>query len=552
MASYRVFIKPSAAKELEAVGTKKDRRRLVARIRTLAAACAALTVVPIGCEGARRKGAVPSAETITVLVPAEERVLGPVWDDTPKFLMFLPLVNYEQGSYCGEPTPALAERWEHSPDYRIWTVWLRPDVRWHDGVPVTAGDIKFTVDLLNHPDVLNYNALAVDSVAVLDEYTARIFLTRPGRWPLEGWATFYPRHLLEELDPEEFYDWEFWTRPVGNGPFRYVRHVPQTMMELAANPDYYRGKPNIERVILRFAGSGRGSGLLEMRSGDVDLARMDIIQANQLAQDPRFRVVYRVSTSHARWLAFNPRYSLFQDVRVRRALTQAVDRHALHAALDFPADLPLTDAPFTVCQFVRGELIEPWSHDPAAAAGLLEAAGWRDEDGDGVRETDGEAFRFVTLVAAEEERVALLLQNELRQVGVRMEIQRLDGNLILDRIRDGDFEAVIPPLWALQPILTSSGDGNDRSYAAYREAYPGIVELLDAALQEPDFAEQDRLYREMAQEFRRELPAMFLYPGVGPIVAHRRIRGFDHDGWIPPAWRWAFGGLEWLWVEERE
>ena len=78
-----------------------------------------------------------------------------------------------------------------------------------------AGHIKFTVDLLNHPDVLNYNASAVDSVAVLDEHTARSFLAKPGRWPLEGWATFYPRHLLEGLEPAEFYDWEFWTRLLG-------------------------------------------------------------------------------------------------------------------------------------------------------------------------------------------------------------------------------------------------------------------------------------------------------------------------------------------------
>ena len=118
------------------------------------AVCVALLFLTSGCDGARRDTEESSAETITVLSPTEERVLGPVWDDTPKFLMFLPLVNYERGSYCGEPTPALAERWEHSLDYRIWTVWLREDLRWHDGVPVTADDIKFTVDLLNHPDVL--------------------------------------------------------------------------------------------------------------------------------------------------------------------------------------------------------------------------------------------------------------------------------------------------------------------------------------------------------------------------------------------------------------
>jgi len=237
-------------------------------------------------------------------------------------------------------------------------------------------------------------------------------------------------------------------------------------------------------------------------------------------------------------------------VRVRRALTQAVDRRALHAVLDFPDDLPLTDAPYTVCQFDRSDLAEPWPFDPVAAARLLKAAGWRDEEGDGVRERNGESFRFMTLVPAQEERAALVLQAQLRRVGVRMEVQRLDGSLIVERIRGGEFEAAIPPTWGIQPILTSSPAGPDRLNAVFGEAYPSIVGLLDVASQEPDFTERERQFRELAREFRRELPATYLYPRVYPIVAHRRIRGFDHDGWIPPAWRWVFGGLEWMWVDE--
>jgi hypothetical protein len=74
------------------------------------------------------------------------------------------------------------------------------------------------------------------------------------------------------------------------------------------------------------------------------------------------------------------------------------------------------------------------------------------------------------------------------------------------------------------------------------EAYPRIVESLDAARQQPDFTKRERNFGEMARAFRRELPATYLYPRVYPIVAHRKIRGFDHDGWMPPAWRWGFGG----------
>ena len=128
---------------------------------------AVVLVVCLQCSPGAARDARKSS--VTILYPANEWVLSPMWDDTPKFLMFLPLVNCEQGSYCGEPTTALAERWEHSADYRVWTVWLRANVRWHDGVPVTAHDIKFTIDLLNHPDVRNYNAGPVDSAVVVND-----------------------------------------------------------------------------------------------------------------------------------------------------------------------------------------------------------------------------------------------------------------------------------------------------------------------------------------------------------------------------------------------
>jgi peptide/nickel transport system substrate-binding protein len=501
----------------------------------------------LGCEPAADNSG-NATRTITILYPAEERLLGPVWDDTPKFLMFLPLVNYERQASCGELAPALAERWEHSADYKTWTVWLRQDVLWHDGVPVTAGDIKFTIDLLKHPDVLNYNAFGVDSVEILDEHTVRIHLSEAGRWPLGGWVTFYPRHLLAELDPSEFHEWEFWTRPVGNGPFRYVRHVPRTMMELEANPDYFRGKPRIERVILRFVAAGSGTGLLEMRSGNADLTSiLSLLEARQLARDPDFRVHYRLSRSHASWLVYNPQHPLFQDVRVRRALTQAVDRSALHAALDFPPDLPVTDGPYTVCQFERRGMAEPWPFDPAAAARGLDEAGWRMEAGDGTRKRDGVEFRFTTSVPPQEERAALVLQDQFRRLGVRMEVQRLQGNLLSARVRNGNFEAVIPPQVLIQQTMASSEPHGKNTL--FRKAYPEIVGLLDVAPLEPRPAYREEQFRQLAQAFRRELPATYLYPRVYPIVAHRRIRGFDHDGWTPPAWRWVFGGLEWLWLE---
>lgn len=105
--------------------------------------------------------------TVVVPYPGNEWVMSPAWDDTPRRLVFQHMVTYDD-LWCGEPKPGLAERWEHSDDLRHWTVPLRPESRWHDGVPVTAHDIRFTIELWNHPDVDYWYGRDVDLVVEHD------------------------------------------------------------------------------------------------------------------------------------------------------------------------------------------------------------------------------------------------------------------------------------------------------------------------------------------------------------------------------------------------
>lgn len=512
----------------------------------LALASTALVTWACGSRTADPAGVLDN--TVTVLYPSDIGVFGPRWDDSPKFLLFLPLVNYERGSSCGEPTPVLAERWEHSQDYREWTVGLREGVRWHDGVPVTADDIVFTVQILTHPDVMSYNAGPLDSAVATDPRTVKLFMSRPNRWPLQGWVTFLPRHLLDQEDPADFYQWEFWQHPVGNGPFRFVGHVPQTMIELEANPDYYRGPPSIARLLIKLTTAGGGSGLLELRSGEVDIIPTTLFEAAAISRDPELQIVYRISSSHTRWLLYHPKHPIFSDRRVRLAITHAIDRPALHAARGLPEDLPVTDGPYTVCQFESGAVTRPWPHDEAEAVRLLEETGWSDRDGDGVRERDGREFRFTLLASRDDVRSALLLQAELRRIGIEMEIQELEASVAGNRLREGDFEAGIFP--HVLPRMLLIPDPSSRIAAEFRAAYPEIVAATDSLRLEPNATARERRSIELGLRFREELPATFLHPKAYPIAANGRIRGFDHDGWTPPSWRWAFGGLEFLRIEE--
>ena len=200
----------------------------------------------------------------------------------------------------------------------------------------------------------------------------------------------------------------------------YVRHVPKTMMEFEANPDFYKGKPEIERVVLKF---GPDTPLLELLSGKVDAAGFAPTQIPGLGEDPRFRVYYSERNDNwAQWIFWNQRHPLFHDPVVRRALTLAINRRELLEVLNFPPDLPIFDVLFTRPQYRQRQLPEPLPYDPELAKQLLEAAGWQDEDGDGIRERAGAEARF-TLIANRQstvdlgERAAVYVQDQLRGWG---------------------------------------------------------------------------------------------------------------------------------------
>lgn len=511
-------------------------RRLPRSMRVPRMVLAILTVLALATAGCEARNDRPRSRgsAITILSVSDGRVFTPLRYPA-QFLVFLPLVSYDES---GEVEGRLARSWDHSADYREWTFHLRTDVRWHDGVPVTAHDIEFTRELLGRPEVAGYPRT---QTTVVDDSTVMFRYDEPAD-ALDSWTVYYPRHLLEGLDPGKFWDWEFWLRPVGNGPYRYVRHVPKTMVELEASPSYYAGKPTIEHVYLKFA----ESPLAELLSGSVDAAGVERADLLELAGDPRFRVYDHLFPDMG-WvygLYWNHREPLFQDPAVRRALTLAIDRRGLLQVLDLPEDLPVFDVMFSGREYWRGELAEGLPYDPVLAEALLEEAGWRDFDGDGVREQEGREFRFTVVTSPREQndKAAVYLQQQLRRVGVQMDVQLVEGRLVWERIKSGDFQA------ALARQNLGSGRARrqlfgEKSWLGYRHPrIPGLLDTLDVSI---DPVERDLIYGQLSSIFQEDLPVTFLYPLVATFVAHRRVRGLESPFRADPVMH-----MEELWIEE--
>ncbi len=512
----------------------------------------------VGCEPGpdATRAAEGELSTITILFPGQdEHSLTPVRNLPPFALLYQPLIQTDSN---GDLHPVLARSWEHSEDQLTWTYHLRSDVKWHDGEPFTAHDIAFTVGLLSHPDVLLL-APGSRTVSVVDDTTVTItYGSQRARIFGHGFTVYLPRHLLGHLDPADYGDWDFQSElwpPVGYGPFRFVRHEPKTMVELEANPDWFRGRPKVDRLIIRFG----GNPVIEFEAGNVDAsASLDLTTAFNLAARPEFDYCLTPSWFPSA-IYWNHRHVALSDVRVRQALSLAIDRRELAAVRGFPDDVALPDVMLTPDQrssFRVDTRSDDWSwpedvpmplsHDVARAARLLDEAGWRDEDGDGVREKGDLELRFNLLTDAGGVTDAVVLQEQFRRVGAQVEIQTIDRSVGRLRFQAGDFDAALtgiaPRAYGGPMFYALAGDpaGSPERPAGY---FNPRLDSLVAAEEEWNGKPLEESWLEMQSILRDDVVVTFLLPELRVTVFRPRVRGLLENDCL------LFYAEE-LWVEE--
>jgi peptide/nickel transport system substrate-binding protein len=360
---------------------------------------------------------------------------------------------------------------------------------------------------------------------------------------LDSWWDYWPKHRVQDLDRSTFWDWEYWEVPVGNGPFRVTQFDPELGFQLEANPDYYAGRPHIDRIRLFWAGS---ESVVELLAGNADLAVLEANDLPKLRNDPRFATYPQISLGRILALYWNLEHELFGDATVRKALTHAIDRRELQAAMGYPEDVPIVDWPFTRRQYAQGALPDPLPHDPALAARLLKSAGWVDTDGDGIRERNGRAFAFEAMLPEGPAylRLATLVQAALREVGVQMDLTTMSVVVLDPKVSNPDFEAGFFSLTNhLQGWFGIDSVFGANSQIGYRS--PEMHHLIDEALGTADPDALDRIYGRIMERCIEDVPVTFLGIKVNYVVAHRRVRGFP-----PVLTKYPMEYVEDLWIEK--
>ena len=450
-------------------------------------------------------------------------------------------------------TPQLARSWDWAADSLSIVFHLDPDARWHDGVPVRASDVRFTHQLYRDPAVASPHAALVaniDSITVPDSVTAVAWFAQ--RTPEQFFEATYqmlihPEHLLKDAPRNALATSAFARSPIGSGRFRFARWDPSATIEIVADTNNYRSRAKLDRVIWSVAPDPTAA-VTRLLAGEADFyealrrEQLPEVEKNATLRAMRFsQLVYS-------FVGFNFRdpldptrpHPLFAQRELRRALTRAVDRNKLVKSV-FDTMAYTAVGPYTRGLSTADTTIPQILYDTVAARKTLDSLGWRDDNDDGVRERNGKPLRFTLLVPSSSSfrvRIALLLQEELRRVGVDMKVEPLEFNTWSERQDGGRYDATFGA-WTMDPspsgirqtFTTAGAAPGGLNYGKYRN--PAFDAVVDSALRTMKPDEARKAFRRAYETIVQDAPAIFMYELPGLAGAHRRLQmtGMRADAW---------------------
>jgi len=430
----------------------------------------------------------------------------------------------------------LAERWDISPDGRTITFHLRKGVQWHDGAPFTAEDCLFTYQRLRDPKVATpYGSSYMDvaKAVAVDKHTFRVTYKEPFSPALESWSMgVIPMHLLEGKDINTD---GFNRKPVGTGPYKLKEWIAGQKLVLEANERYFEGRPNIDQYLYRIIPDS-STMFQELLSGGVDMMGLNPLQFLRKSETRRIRENYRKFRYPANaftYMGYNLKSPLFTDKKIRQALAYAIDRQSIIDGVLMGIGQPCT-GPFSYVSWAYNPKVKPYPYDPELAQRMLEEAGWKDVNGDGLLEKDGRPFHFTILTNqgnGERIRASEIIQQNFKKVGIDAKIRVMEWQAFLEQIDKRSFDAIILG-WSmsrdpdLYDIWHSSKTGKgEYNFIGYNN--PEVDRLLVQGRRVFSVAERKKVYYRIHEILADEQPYAFLYvPDATPIV-HKRFKGIE-------------------------
>jgi peptide/nickel transport system substrate-binding protein len=461
-----------------------------------------------------------------------------------------------------ETAPAISN------DHLSYTFQIRNGITWHDGRPFTAEDVLFTFKAAACPfaDTVSVRSFLTDIADIqLEGRTLRFVMTRPNSYNVSNIANILaiiPKHVFDPdglLDAFSYKDMvgskgktdpkikkfanQFNTNaanraPVGTGPYKFERWESGRELVLRRNDTYWGKKPFLDKIVYRII-TDYTAALAALKAGDIDLQpRLLPLQYQEQtggsAFDEQFtKAKYSIPAEY--WLLWNNEVPFFKDKRVRQAMTMLVDRQKIIDNIRLGL-ASIGVSPFDPQARDFNPNIKPLPYDPKRAAELLDEAGWKDRDGDGIRDKDGVRFKFEFIASSSStiwKQLSPVLTDAFRKAGIETTERIVEFNLQTKNLKEHRFDAsalgvsydLIQDQYQMWHTSSASGGTN---YMNFKN--PEADRLLEAARLEFNDEKRKALYWRWQEIIQDEQPVTFLYYQQDPAAYSKR---FQNVQWLP-------------------
>ncbi len=478
------------------------------------------------------------------------------------------LMRYDKDWRLAEPLLAEAPP-EISDDHLTYTFTIRDGVKWHDGQPMTPEDVLFTYKATMCPlvDSASKRSYFTNLVDVqLDGRKLRFVMSQPNALNVSNIANIVPVIPKHVFDPEGLLDGFTYKdiigpkgktdpkikkfsegfnqspanrNPIGTGPFKFEKWDTGKELVLARNDNYWGKKPYLDKVVLRIIPDATAA-LAALKSGDIDLQPiLTPVQFVQQTGGPGFDEQFaktKYSIPALVFISWNNEKPFFKDKRVRQALTMLIDRQKIIDQLRFGMG-SIATGPITNKSADYNPNIKPLPFDPKRAAELLDEAGWKDHDGDGIRDKDGVKFSFEfvggtggTLFP----QLAPVLREEFHKAGIEVNERTVDLNALVPGLREHKFDSAMLTLTEdlypdpYETWHSSSAQNGGSNFASFKN--PESDRLLEQARLEFDAEKRKQIYWKWQELISDEQPWSVLYYVENPAAYSKRLQNLQ---WLP-------------------
>lgn len=465
----------------------------------------------------------------------EDEKLNPILLESHAVLnniLFRGLMKFDENNL---PKPEIAESYKMSDDKLTYDFKLKKGVKFHDGTEVKAEDVVFTLKSILDEKVnseIKPEFKEIKDVQAINDYEVKVSLSRPFP-PLLDKLTIgiVPKHSLEGKDINNA---DFNQKPVGAGPYKFVKWEKGNNIVLEKFKDYYGKTGNIERIVIKFI-PDYNVRAIQLQNGEIDLAYLEPSQVSKIEKSDKIKV-YKVDTADYRNMMYNMRKDLWKDVKVRQAFNYSVDRKGMvdGILLGYGSE---AYSPLQINKFNNPD-VEKYTYNLDKANSLLDEAGWV-KGSDGIRTKDGKKLAFTLTAPKTDEvrvKIAEYLGAQFKKIGAEVKVDALDWNAIKIDQCDAFVLGWGSPFDADDhtfKLFHSSEIEGGTNYGAYSN--PKVDAALDKARTTFDEGERKKYYAEFQKELAQDPAFNFnvylkaLY-GVNKKVSGIKEKVLGHHG----------------------